>query len=94
MAAKITKVTGEITISSYQWQIWQSTRKTQTLARGFNTSNLQKPKLQELLTEELKGAQRVPSLLVLNLTQSLKDLNLTDYEILDCEPTCTIYFNR
>ena len=56
-------------------------------ARGFvDTSVMKKPEMQEKLTEVLKGAQRVPSLLVLNPTQSLQDLNLKDYEVLDCEP--------
>lgn len=39
-----------------------------------------------MLTEELKGAQRVPSLLILNPTQSLQSLHLQDYEVLDSEP--------
>ena len=55
-------------------------------ARGFVTAAMKKPEMQEQLTELLKGAQRVPSLLVLNPTQSLRDLNLMDYEVLDCEP--------
>ncbi len=45
-------------------------------ARGFVTAAMKKPEMQEQLTELLKGAQRVPSLLVLNPTQSLRDLNL------------------
>ncbi len=35
---------------------------------------------------ELKGAQRVPTLLTLNPTQTLLSLNLHEYEVLDCEP--------
>ena len=35
---------------------------------------------------ELKGAQRVPTLLTLNPPQTLQSLNLHEYEILDCEP--------
>ncbi len=52
--------------------------------------------MQEQLTELLKGAQRVPSLLVLNPTQSLRDLNLMDYEVVSHYMTHTpiIYFKR
>ena len=39
-----------------------------------------------MLTQILEGAQRVPSILVLNPIQSLSELNLSQYEILDCEP--------
>ena len=61
--------------------------ESELTARGvaFQT-NTKKQQLQELLTEELKGAQRVPSLLVLNPTQKLKDIQLGEYEVLDCEP--------
>lgn len=45
-----------------------------------------KPDLQEELATTLKGAQRVPTLLTMNPTQSLSALNLEEYEILDCEP--------
>ncbi len=60
--------------------------KVELTTRGIDTSNLQKPQMQERLKDELKGAQRVPSLLVTNPTQSLKNVNLANYEILDCEP--------
>ncbi len=42
--------------------------------------------MQAKLVNLLKGAQRVPSLLVLNPKQSLQELNLQQYEVLDCEP--------
>ena len=54
--------------------------------RGYETHQMLKPEMQALLTAELKGAERVPSLLVLNPTQSLQDLHLADYEVIDCEP--------
>ena len=34
----------------------------------------------------LRSAQRVPTLLILNPTQSLTSLNLGEYTIVDCEP--------
>ena len=55
-------------------------------ARGFDTSGKLKPALQNELTMELKGAQRVPTLLTLNPPQTLQSLNQQEYEILDCEP--------
>ena len=55
-------------------------------ARGYDTTDKLKPELQERLCSLLKGAQRVPTILTLNPTQSLHRLNLTDYEVLDCEP--------
>ena len=60
--------------------------REELIARGHDTDQMLKPEMQALLTEELKGAQRVPSLLVLNPTQSIEDLHLQDYEVLDCEP--------
>ena len=60
--------------------------------RGFDTTGKLKPILQNELTIELKGAQRVSTLLTLNPTQALRSLNLHEYEILDCEPlqrSCT-----
>ncbi len=54
--------------------------------RGQCTSDKLKPELLEELSCILKGAQRVPTLLVCNPTQSLDSLNLSQYEILDCEP--------
>ena len=55
-------------------------------SRGYQTDNQLKPQLQEELTEILSGAQRVPTLLILNPTQPLSSLNLPRYEVLDCEP--------
>ena len=55
-------------------------------ARGYETADMLKPDMQAQLTAELKGAQRVPTLLVLDPTQSLEKLHLQDYEVLDCEP--------
>ena len=54
--------------------------------RGYETAHMLKPDMQAQLTAELKGAQRVPTLLVLDPTQSLENLHLQDYEVLDCEP--------
>ena len=38
------------------------------------------------LTNELQGVQRVPALLFENPTKDLKDINIEDYEIIVCEP--------
>ena len=45
-----------------------------------------KADLIQSLKSTLRGAQRVPSLLLLNPTQMLSDMNLDHYTILDCEP--------
>ena len=50
------------------------------------TSGKRKDELQADLTTTLKGAQRVPTLLTQKQSQSLADLNLNKYEVLDCEP--------
>ena len=55
-------------------------------ARGVKTDGLLKPQLSSQLTEILQGAKRVPTLLNLNPTQTLESLNLSRYEVLDCEP--------
>ena len=55
-------------------------------ARGMPTLGKLKDKLQADLTATLKGAQRVPTLLTQKPSQSLADLNLNKYEVLDCEP--------
>ncbi len=52
-------------------------------ARGKTTMGKD---LQEELGSILKGAQRVPTLLVLTPQQPLISLNLSQYEVLDCEP--------
>ena len=55
-------------------------------ARGIHTQGMLKPQLLSTLTDILQGAQRVPTLLTLHPTQSLSSLNLSKYEVLDCEP--------
>ena len=45
-----------------------------------------KDDLRETLTTILGGVQRVPTLLLLNPTQALSQLNIDEYTILDCEP--------
>ena len=42
--------------------------------------------LQETLTNILCGVQHVPTLLLLNPTQALSQINIDEYTILDCEP--------
>ena len=55
-------------------------------SRGYQTGEKLKPVLQPELTELLAGAQRVPTILILDPTQTLSSLNLPRYEVLDCEP--------
>ncbi len=55
-------------------------------ARSMPTMGKLKDELQSDLTAILKGAQRVPTLLTQKPSQSLIDLNLQRYEVLDCEP--------
>ena len=55
-------------------------------ARGVETDGKSKKHLTYQLNSILQGAQRVPTLLTLNPTQTLDTLNLSRYEILDCEP--------
>ena len=45
-----------------------------------------KQQLTQSLKRTLCGAQRVPSLLLLNPTKTLSEMNLEYYTILDCEP--------
>lgn len=45
-----------------------------------------KKELESILISILKGAQRVPTLLITNPTQSISELNLSSYTILDSEP--------
>ena len=52
--------------------------------RKYTTDGIKKD-LQQQLDTILKGA-RVPTLLILNPTQSLSSLNLGEYTVLDCEP--------
>ena len=60
--------------------------KTELQSRGLNTNGLLKPQLSAHLTDILQGVQRVPTLLTLDPTQDLATLNLSKYEVLDCEP--------
>lgn len=55
-------------------------------ARGHDNLDQYKPELQKDLKHILKGVNRVPSLLLLNPQQSLQDLHLTNYSIVNCEP--------
>ena len=55
-------------------------------SRGVDIKGLLKPQLSLHLTDILQGVQRVPTLLTLDPTQSLASINLSMYEILDCEP--------
>lgn len=54
--------------------------------RGALNVNLDKKELTSTLTAVLKGAQRVPTILISNPSQSLADLNLSQYAVLDSEP--------
>ena len=54
--------------------------------RNLPTDGLLKPALQNQLREELKGIQRVPALCFPDQSASLKDLNLTQYEVEPVEP--------
>lgn len=55
-------------------------------ARGEDTEDKLKTDQQDKLTSLLKGAQRVPTLLVSNPSQPLTNLNLEHYKVLDSEP--------
>jgi len=55
-------------------------------SRGVWDTDVPKQHLERLLNEILMGAQRVPSLLISDPKQALGDLNIADYEIIDCEP--------
>ena len=54
--------------------------------RNLPTDGLLKPALQNQWREELKGIQRVPALCFPEHSASMKDLNLTQYEIVPVEP--------
>ena len=54
--------------------------------RNLPTDGLLKPALQSQLREELKGIQRVPALCFPDQSASMKDLNLTQYEVVPVEP--------
>ena len=55
-------------------------------ARNVYHTGKTKKDLSEILKETLRGSQRVPTLLLLNPTQSLESLHLQHYTILDSEP--------
>jgi hypothetical protein len=55
-------------------------------ARGSVDTTKRKDDLEATLKSILKGIQRVPTLLLLNPTGDLSDLNLEHYTVLDCEP--------
>ena len=54
--------------------------------RNLQTDGLLKPALQSQLREELKGIQRVPALCFPDQSASMKELNLTQYEVVPVEP--------
>ena len=60
-------------------------RKELRLRKIYDFDGIKKD-LQQQLDTILKGAQSVPTLLILNPTQSLSSLNLGEYTVLDCEP--------
>lgn len=55
-------------------------------ARGFFNTDRHKNELKGALKEMLTGVQHVPTLMLLNPTGALSDLNLEEYTVLDCEP--------
>ena len=55
-------------------------------ARGSVDTDKRKDDLEAMLKGILKGIQRVPTLLLLNPTGELSDLNLEQYTVLECEP--------
>ena len=60
--------------------------REELLARGVLNVTEKADVLRQKLADILKGAQRVPTLLIHNPTQNLASLNLERYRILDCEP--------
>ena len=60
--------------------------KKELQTRNWKTTGSTKKTLTEDLKKNLKGVQRVPSLLLTNPTEPLENLNLQHYQILDCEP--------
>lgn len=54
--------------------------------RGVSIVDLDKTDLLSALSSILKGAQRVPTILLTNPSQCLADLNLARYSVLDSEP--------
>lgn len=60
--------------------------REELMARGNWEVDKNKKELDVVLSSILRGAQRVPSLLITDPHQSLDDLNLSDYVVADCEP--------
>ena len=60
--------------------------KTEHEKRRIYTHFTTKKELAPLLQETLEGIQRVPSLLITNPTQNLEELNMQQYQVLECEP--------
>ena len=56
------------------------------VARGIYDFERTKKERLQLLKETLKGIQRVPTLLLNNPTETLTQVHLEGYTILDCEP--------
>ena len=60
--------------------------RKEAVARGKAVTGKNRATLQKELQEILQGVQRVPSLLLLQPDESLTNLNLQYYEVMDCEP--------
>ena len=60
--------------------------RKECVARGMAVKGKNRDTLQKQLQEVLQGVQRVPSLLLLQPHESLTNLNLQHYEVMDCEP--------
>ena len=81
-------------VSALQPQHWLLLQSS--LGLGFSTFQTQfmlhlilvqpKRRQHKCSLQQLRGVQRVPTLLLNNPTQLLDELNLQDYTILDCEP--------
>ena len=55
-------------------------------SRSVTTTGMRRDQMEDILKGLLMGVQHVPTLPLLNHSCLLKDLNLQDYSILDCEP--------
>ncbi|KAL5518020.1 hypothetical protein EMCRGX_G003686 [Ephydatia muelleri] len=60
--------------------------RKEAVARGIAVTGKNRATLQKELQEILQGVQRVPSLLLLQPDESLTNLNLQYYKVMDCEP--------
>eukprot|EP00731_Ephydatia_muelleri_P016427 Em0009g851a len=58
--------------------------RKEAVARGIAVTGKNRATLQKELQEILQGVQRVPSLLLLQPDESLTNLNLQYYEVMDC----------